>query len=167
LRDLGLVLAFLLREGLQADISIFGTRFSRIEPINRLALDNIIEGRRLQNSVGLATNGHLVIEYAIDRAKNGKFYDHIMLFTDCQLWDTDDYDPHCESRMQKEWRKYKAIHPEAKLWIFNLAGYGTSPIKLTSNGAHLISGWSDMMFKLLEQLKVKDTFIEWIYSMRV
>jgi hypothetical protein len=43
------------------------------------------------------------------------------------------------------WSKYRnTIAPNAKLSLFDLAGYGNTPLDLSKgNGVHLIAGWSE------------------------
>lgn len=49
-----------------------------------------------------------------------------MLFTDAQMWSTTG----TQNSLEDSWRKYKALAPEAKLYIFDLAGYGKQPLDI-------------------------------------
>jgi hypothetical protein len=99
--------------------------------------------------VGYATNGHLVIDDLIIR--NEKM-DKIFLFTDCQLYG--------QMHIERSWKDYKKLFPSAKLYIFDLAGYGHAPLKIEQNGVFLISGWSDKIFEMLDAVENGDQVIE-------
>jgi hypothetical protein len=98
--------------------------------------------------VGYSTNGYLVVDYAIRAAKQGVVFDKIFLFSDGQLWNSSSDLKHIDT----EWRKLKQVAPKAKLYIFDLAGYGTSPINLKQNDVYMIAGWSDKIFDVLQAI---------------
>ena len=82
--------------------------------------------------------------------------DKVMIFTDCQMWDsTDD-----NKTLQDEWTMYKAMAPQAKLYLFDLVGYGQSPLKMLDNDVALIAGWSDKVFDMLEALENGSSIVE-------
>ena len=71
-----------------------------------------------------------------------------MLFTDCQLWNSEEWlhDAH----FAKSWDRYKhEVAPHARLYIFDLAGYGQSPISMERDDVFCIAGWSDKVFDIL------------------
>ena len=72
-----------------------------------------------------------------------------MLFTDCQLWNSYWDDRH----LAKSWDKYKKIAPDAKLYLFDLAGYGQSPVSMEREDVFCIAGWSDKVFDILAALE--------------
>ena len=39
--------------------------------------------------------------------------------------------------------------PNAKLYLFDLAGYGQLPMRLAEPDVYLIAGWSDRVFDIL------------------
>jgi 60 kDa SS-A/Ro ribonucleoprotein len=47
------------------------------------------------------------------------------------------------------WKRYKAIAPNAKLYLFDLAGHGAQPLDVRRNDVYLIAGWSDKIFDVL------------------
>ena len=49
--------------------------------------------------------------------------------------------------------QYKTIAPEARLYLFDLAGYGNTPIDVKSDDVYLIAGWSDKIFDVLAALE--------------
>jgi len=74
-----------------------------------------------------------------------------MLFTDCQLWNSSST---TGDHMQPLWLRYKAeVAPEAKLYLFDLAGYGQAPLQLLRNDVYLVGGWSDKVFDVLAALE--------------
>jgi len=87
----------------------------------------------------------LVIKDLIDEKK---VMDKIMIFTDCQLWNSIGDDV----QLKDVWKKYKLIAPEAKLYLFDLAGYGQTPLDIINDDVHLIAGWSDKIFDILSAI---------------
>ena len=75
-----------------------------------------------------------------------------MIFTDCQMWDsTGDWNDNSE--MSSLWQQYKKINSNAQLFLFDLAGYGDTPLDIRSNDVYLIAGWSDKIFDVLASLE--------------
>jgi len=73
----------------------------------------------------------------------------VMLFTDCQLWNNTGDGGH----LAREWQQYKTMAPNARLYLFDLAGYGHAPIRLMQDDVFLIAGWSDKVFGVLEAIE--------------
>ncbi len=71
-----------------------------------------------------------------------------MIFTDCQLWNSNGGDV----QLKDVWKQYKTIAPAAKLYLFDLAGYGNVPLDITKEDVHLIAGWSDKVFDILSAI---------------
>lgn len=71
-----------------------------------------------------------------------------MLFTDCQLWNSGGD----KITFHRLWKEYKKIAPDAKLYLFDLAGYGNTPLSINENDVYLIAGWSDKIFDILAAL---------------
>ena len=76
-----------------------------------------------------------------------------MLFTDTQLWDSNTKNQSAENTISYQWQAYKKIAPNAKLYIFDLAGHKHVPLKVEQNGVHLIAGWSDKVFEVMDALE--------------
>jgi len=86
----------------------------------------------------------------------GKTADKVFIFTECQLWDSDNniYDPYGKrSTLLDEWDEYKKVAPNVKLYIFDLAGYGHVPIDIKRNDVFMIAGWSEKVFAVLDSLE--------------
>ena len=75
--------------------------------------------------------------------------DKVMLFTDFQLWDSTWGD----EELAKSWDAYKKIAPKANLYIFDLAGYGQSPVSMERKDVFCMAGWSDKVFDILAALE--------------
>ena len=154
--DIGLVLAMLLKNRCENVVTgIFGNEWKVVNMPSRGILSNVEQMYKREGEVGYATNGYKVLEYL--RTNNIKM-DKVMMFTDCQMWNSGGG----EQTMQSEWQKYKAISPNAKLYLFDLRGYGQSPLRLVENDVVLIAGWSDKVFDMLEAIENGGTVIEQI-----
>ena len=75
------------------------------------------------------------------------------MFTDCQLWNSNGTVDTFGSSIPWLWRQYKKIAPRAKLYLFDLAGYGNTPIDVQQDDVYLIAGWSDKIFDVLAALE--------------
>jgi hypothetical protein len=59
------------------------------------------------------------------------------------------------------WMDYrKKVAPDAKLYLFDLAGLGNTPFDLRQDqGVALIAGWSDKVFEVLDALENGETAV--------
>ncbi|MDD5787188.1 MAG: TROVE domain-containing protein, partial [Bacteroidales bacterium] len=154
--DIGLMLAMLLQNRCENVITgIFGDIWKVVNLPSKGVLSNIEQLYRREGEVGYSTNGYKVVEYL--RTNNIKM-DKVMMFTDCQMWNS------CEDgqTMQSEWLKYKEFAPQAKLYLFDLQGYGMSPLKLLDNDVALVAGWSDKVFDMLQAIDEGKSVVEQI-----
>lgn len=148
--DVGLMLSMLLRYRLENRVTtgIFGDcwKVKNMPAANILA--NVDVMRRVANEVGYSTNGHLVIEWAL---KEKLKFEKILFFTDCQIYDS------AQSKvnsLKRKWTQYKKFYPEAKLYLFNLAGgYNTTPLLVDEQDVFMISGFSDRIFEMVEAVE--------------
>lgn len=142
--DIGTVLAMMMNSKCKYSVSgMFGDTWKVVNFPKENILMNANEIYRREGEVGYSTNGHKVLKWAVDN-KNHSF-DKIMIFTDCQLWDS--YGN--LGAMKKYWKQYKKENPNTKLYMFDLTGYGNTPIDVKDNDVFLISGWSDKIFDIL------------------
>lgn len=154
--DIGLILGMLLQNKCKYVVSgMFGDRWKVINMPNRGVLSNVNEYYQREGEVGYATNGYLVIEDLIAR---GKVMDKVMLFTDCQLWNSNGGN----NSLVQSWNKYKTIAPDAKLYLFDLAGYGNVPVSVQRHDVSLIAGWSDKVFDVLSAVENGESAISMI-----
>ena len=151
--DIGALLAMLAQTRCDyATVGMFGDNWKML---NDLAHKNVLwatnEIYKREGEVGYSTNGWKVIEGAIrDFHNEGVTYDRIMMFTDGQMWDSTSGSV---GRVNKLWKEYKELVPSAKLYLFNLRGYGQMPIDMKSGSVYLIAGWSDKIFDVLQNLE--------------
>lgn len=150
--DIAILLSMLLLEKCEfATVGMFGNSWKPIQLPSRDILANTNRMHEREGEVGYSTNGYRVLEWAlgqVDSVRTGSF-DRIMVFTDCQLWDTEGR----QGRMEKLWRKYKEVAPQAKLYLFNLAPYSTVPVNMVPGDVYLISGWSEKVFEVLRNIE--------------
>lgn len=156
LYDIGLMLGMLMQSRCKNVVSgMFGDRWKIINMPKRSILANVNEYYKREGEVGYATNGHLVLEDLISRKE---IVDKVMLFTDVQMWNN----AYTKDSFANSWNRYKRIAPNAKLYLFDLAGYGQSPINIEKNDVYLIAGWSDKVFDVLNALDDKNSALNYI-----
>jgi 60 kDa SS-A/Ro ribonucleoprotein len=147
LYDIGLLLGMLLQHRCRHVVTgMFGDRWQVVNLPQTSVLANVQEFYKREGQVGYATNGHLVVRDLVQRRVQA---DKVMLFTDCQLWNNSGDG----GQLGREWQRYKAIAPQARLYLFDLAGYGQAPIQLVRDDVFLIAGWSDKVFGVLEAIE--------------
>lgn len=156
--DIGLLLAMLLQRKCKNVITgIFGDKWKAVAMPTGNVLANVMKLRQIANQVGYSTNGYLVIQELL---KKGQVVDKVMFFTDCQMWNSN----HDGKELMKEWTAYKKIAPDAKLYLFDLAGYGNTPLDVQSNDVYLIAGWSDKIFHALSAIEEGGDAVKMINS---
>jgi hypothetical protein len=143
--DIGVLLSLLVKNANpDATIGIFGDRWK----VKNYDTENIFSAIQHvyanEGEVGYSTNGHKVLQWALD---NKHAFDKVFFFTDAQMYDT-----RRSTSMKHVWAQYKKFHPAAKAYIFNLDTYGTSPLKIADDDVHLISGWNNEIFNVLDAL---------------
>jgi hypothetical protein len=148
LYDVGLMLAMLLQSRCKnVEVGMFGDSWKTIAVPRNNILGNVQEFYRREGEVGYSTNGYLVIKDLLSRRVQ---MDKIMIFTDCQLWNSNNTPDH----IQTLWSRYKAeVSPNAKLYLFDLKGYGQAPLQILRNDVYLVAGWSDKVFEVLAALE--------------
>jgi len=149
--DIGLMLAMLLQSRCDhVQTGIFGDTWKVINMSRKNILANVQEFYRREGEVGYATNGYLVLKDLISRKH---VVDKIMMFTDCQLWNNNVVDQVLQTSITSLWKQYKLIAPQARLYLFDLAGYGKTPVDVRKDGVYLIAGWSDKVFDVMAALE--------------
>ncbi len=145
--DIGLMLGMLMQSKCSRVMTgMFGQTWKVINMPSKNVLANVNEFYKREGEVGYATNGYLVI----DDLRNCRLrMDKVMLFTDCQLWDS----ANTGATLERSWKAYKQFCPDAKLYLFDLAGYGNTPVRTTGNDVYILSGWSDKVFDVLNALE--------------
>jgi 60 kDa SS-A/Ro ribonucleoprotein len=145
--DIGLMLAMLLKNRCDNAITgMFGDTWKVINVPNKNILANVQEFYRREGEVGYSTNGYLVVK---DLLQRNKVVDKVMLFTDCQLWNS----KNSGENIAALWKQYKKIVPAAKLYLFDMAGLGNTPLNVLRDDVYLIAGWSDKIFNVLNAIE--------------
>lgn len=151
---IGLLLSMLMKHRCpQAVTGMFGDVWKTYIMPSANVLQNTMDMIDHEGEVGYSTNGHKVIDWLIDEHR---VMDKVMLFTDCQLWDCYWYG----DNLAKSWEKYKCLAPDAKLYLFDLAGYGQSPVSMKRDDVFCIAGWSDKVFDILAALERGNSAID-------
>jgi len=144
--DIGLMLAMLLQSRCENVITgMFGDKWKVINVPRKNVLANVDEFHRREGEVGYATNGYLVIQDLLQRKE---IVDKVMIFTDCQLWNSQG-----TVNIADLWKQYKKMAPNAKIYLFDLAGYGNTPLNVRRDDVYLIAGWSDKVFDVLNAIE--------------
>lgn len=152
--DIGILLAMLLQNRCTKVISgMFADTWKVIKLPSKEILRNTIMMRKHLGEVGYGTNGVAPLLWLIHKRV---IMDKVMIFTDCQFW-SESYGGYAQL-FYETWRDYKQIAPDAKLYLFDLAGYGQMPISIQKNDVYCIAGWSDRIFDILDAIgRGKDT----------
>lgn len=159
--DIGLMLAMLLQTRCENVITgMFGDTWKVINVAKKNILSNVQEFYRREGEVGYSTNGYLVIK---DLLQRNIVADKVMLFTDCQLWNSNSGG----ETISGLWQRYKKKVPGAKLYLFDLAGYGNTPVNVMNGDVYLIAGWSDKIFNVLSALESGADAVDMIREMEL
>lgn len=162
LYDVGLMLAMLLQSRCKnVEVGMFGDSWKTITVPRNNILGNVQEFYRREGEVGYSTNGYLVIKDILQRRVQ---MDKVFMFTDAQLWNSNNTADH----IQTLWLRYKAeVSPNAKLYLFDLKGYGQAPLQILRNDVYLIAGWSDKVFEVLAALENGGTALDAINNIEL
>ena len=149
LYDVGLMLAMLLQSRCKnVEVGMFGDSWKTIAVPRNNILGNVQEFYRREGEVGYSTNGYLVIKDLLQRKAQ---MDKVFMFTDAQLWNSNNDG---SQHIQFYWERYKRdVSPNAKLYLFDLKGYGQAPLQILRNDVYLVAGWSDKVFEVLAALE--------------
>jgi len=150
-REIGAVMGAMANGFCEAAVaSAFGTRFMTVNISGKSILGDA--KKILMSDTDSATNGYLVFKYLVD---NRLLTDRVMIFTDEQLWDTDGrYGAFgSQDSLYKWFLKYKTMQPKVRLYLFDLAGYGTVQIPDTEPNVAIIGGFSDRIFDFIKRFE--------------
>ena len=159
--DIGLMLGMLMQSKCKNVISgMFGNTWKTINLPKQSILSNVEAFYKREGEVGYSTNGYLVIE---DLIRKKTQMDKVMIFTDVQMWNSN----YTNQSFAKSWVKYKQLAPEAKLYLFDLAGYGREPLIIPQKDVYLIAGWSDKVFEMLDAVEQSKSIIKQIKNIEI
>lgn len=159
--DIGILMGMMAAERAEnLTYGMFGSTWKPFALPSGDVLANVSAMYEKANSVGLSTNGYKVLQWANEQVRKSplRYYERIMIFTDCQLYG---------GSIQKEWAKYKKVVPFAKLYLFDLRGYGTSPLNLKDKDITLIGGFSDKVFNIIEAIETGGDVLDEIKAIDV
>lgn len=102
----------------------------------------------IDTEVGNSTNGWKAIrhlweeEIAVDR---------VVIFTDMQIWDSENYHIDDDSTVREEFEAYReTVTPDVTLYMVDLAAYGDLVTPEGYEGVYNISGWSENVLSFIE-----------------
>lgn len=154
-KDIGLVLGALAAKRLGAYVWLFDNKLENLTS-ELLKYDKVFPVVEKIDGGG-GTYGYLIPQKLCEEKIA---VDKVLIFTDMQMWGDEDFD--------YWWKKYKQeVNPEAKLYIFDLAGYGTSPIDEVEKDVWFIAGWSEEIFKVLSAIEKGSDAIKEIEKIRI
>lgn len=163
--DIGLLLSMLLKSRCRQVVSgIFGSDWKVVNMPSDNILSSTVQLHKLSNSVGFGTNAFNVFDWLIvNSVETGEIVDKVFFFTDMQMWDlTGD-----NRSLLKMWGKYKKKSPGAKLYLFDLAGYGQMPLRLVRPDIWLVAGWNERVFGVLEAIEKGEDAIDVINKIEI
>lgn len=156
LYDIGLLMSMILHSQCKNVISgMFGDTWKRVPMPKSGILRNVDAFYKREGEVGYSTNGYLVIRDLLSKREK---VDKIMIFTDTQLWNSNG----TRNSFEDSWNQYKNFNPNAKLYIFDLAGYGKQPLDVRKDDVYLIAGWSDKVFDVMNALEDRKSAVAMI-----
>lgn len=125
--------------------SVFGQNFAVVNVSKRGGILNNMR-KFGDTDVGYSTNGYLAVRYLRDQKVK---VDRIMIFTDCQLYDSTPWGS--DYSLAEELKKYKSeINPNVFTYVVDLSGYGTIQIPQNEPKTALIAGWNDKVFRFIK-----------------
>ena len=158
--DVGPLLAHLLKGRTRSLVAgIIGNTWKQVDLNTPGILAGIDPFHRREGEAGYAINATLVIQ---DLLKKGQVVDQVMIFTDCRLWDSRPFHQLEGPDLVRVWNLYRQMAPQARLCLFDLAGYGNKPVEVLENGVYLVAGWQDRIFEVLKALEDREATLEMI-----
>jgi hypothetical protein len=154
LYDVGTVMCMMAYLKSKSSVTgMFGDIFKIVNFPKENILRNANEIHKREGEAGYSTNGHLVLEWALKQKED---YNNFYFFTDCQIYNSRGR----TSSIVELWNEYRKRNPKANVFFFDLSGYSTIPLSMHGNGVHLIAGWSNEVFSVLENISKSETAID-------
>jgi 60 kDa SS-A/Ro ribonucleoprotein len=157
--DVAPVLAMLWKSrGNQLITGIIGNNWRPLELPAKPVLVAVDEFRVHEGEAGYAINSWLVLQ---DLIRRQQVVDRVLIFTDYRLWDNRSFNQPAGTDLGRCWRQYRnQCAPQAKLYLFDLAGYGSRSLECLEDGVFLIAGWKERMIDILEAVDAGKELIE-------
>ena len=140
--DIGPLLAFSwINRGEQIITGVIGNTWRPVQNPVRPILSAVNEFRGHEGEAGYAINAWLVLQ---DLLRKRQVVDNVLIFTDCPLWDNRTFNQPAGTDLSHWWRRYrKEMAPQARLYVFDLAGYGMKALETPEEGVYLLAGWQE------------------------
>jgi hypothetical protein len=101
-----------------------------------------------EGEAGYAINAHLILQ---DLLRKRQVVDRVLIFTDCRLWDNRMFNQSAGTDLGQWWRQYRReLAPQAKLYLFDLAGYEARGLECLDEDVYLIDGWKEGIPEILD-----------------
>jgi len=137
-------------KGYSVHTGIIGNTWKHLDLPVRPVLGAVHQFHSKEGEAGYGINAHLVLQ---DLLRRKQAVDRVLIFTDCRLWRSRGFNQSANADIAEAWRQYRhAIAPHAKLYLFDLAGYGSEPLECPGDDVFLIAGWKDNVFDVLANL---------------
>ncbi|HEY4290099.1 MAG TPA: hypothetical protein VGN00_23525 [Puia sp.] len=141
--------------GEQVITGIIGNTWKPIDFPGRPILSGTDELRLREGEAGYAINAHLILQ---DLLRKRQVVDKVLIFTDTRLWDNRTFNQTAGTNLGDWWRQYRRqVAPQAKLYCFDLAGYGAKPLEIMDDDVYLVAGWQEGVLNILNAIE-KMTF---------
>jgi 60 kDa SS-A/Ro ribonucleoprotein len=150
--DVAPLLAMLWKNrGNQLVSGIIGNNWRPLELPVKPVLLAVDEFGAHEGEAGYAINSWLVLQ---DLIRRQQVVDRVLIFTDYRLWDNRSFNQPAGTDLGRSWRQYRnQCAPQAKLYLFDLAGYGSRSLECLEDGVFLIAGWKERMIDILEAVE--------------
>ena len=127
---------------------IIGNTWKPLDLPLRPVLSAVDRFREREDEAGYALNAHLILQ---DLLRKNQVVDRVLVFTDTRLWDNRTFNQPAGTDLGGWWRQYRRqVAPKAKLYLFDLAGYGARTLEYGEDDVFLIAGWKDELFTVLD-----------------
>lgn len=150
--DVAPLLAWLWKnKGYSVMTGIIGNNWKPMEITDRPVLLATDQFRGREGEAGYGINAHLILQ---DLLRRRQAVDRILVFTDCRLWGSRGFNQPSGAALIESWRQYRSeLAPNAKLYLFDLAGYGARPLEIAGDEVFLIAGWKEPILDVLASME--------------
>lgn len=150
--DVAPLLAWLwLNKGYSVLPGIIGNTWKPLDLAARPVLTAVEQFRAREGEAGYGLNAHLILDQLLRRRK---VVDRVLIFTDTRLWANRGFNQPAGTDLGGWWRQYKRqVAPRARLYLFDLAGYGFPALECLEDDVFLVAGWKEGVLEALEALE--------------
>ena len=150
--DIAPLLAWLWKtKNYSVTTGIIGNNWKPLDLTPRPVLSAVDQFRVREGEAGYGINAHLILQ---DLLRRRQAVDRVLVFTDCRLWDNRRFNQSAGTDLGDWWRQYRReVAPQAKLYLFDLAGYGAKPLECMENDVFLVAGWKEGILDVLAALE--------------